>query len=758
MSAQIDSLINDLAPFADLGTEAPTVTVDGNKISFKMIRDGLSSEFKLDADGRIIELTEGINKRHASFKALLASPRFADLGRWADSQSVFLRERISQETIEVKGRLTGNSTTGGVELFDQIVSTSERAIPSVALTVVDGPAGIGKTSVIRALSYQRAKNYRITQKPLVLHVESRGRMLQNLTDLMAFALQTLRLNVTYDQILPLVRHGLVVLAIDGFDELGDPNGYDLAWAQVNDLINESRGEGSIILAGRETFISVDRLRAVLTAMNTQGDTLSAFSIIPLSPSAAKNYLKEKGWPQDIFDTDVVQGLFDKDSYALRPFFLNELAREGTLEQLRNNEISDLLSFLIEAMISREAGKFGRDVEAATTEESRKLFIRTLMEEIARDSADNQTDAISVDSLAWISEIAANKIMPLNVLGILKNRVGVIAFLIDDDRRGHRRFVHEQVANYFLSHSVTKSIITGDVPKFIRRNLIGLDFLESFCSVSRKWDDETCNAFTANSLGVLKQFSDYDRTRRNIAAILLSASSVMSREEPIIIENLSVDEVFFTETVSPIELKDVTINQLIARESDFRSVEFLENCHVISLVADEKTLPPVNIPLPSYINLFDETLHDPIDIKTWLASQFLFSYGADLKIAFVDAIGQLPLFELLHRVARYKAYWIKRDDEDRVAKRILDDPYWDVLLTVMRKHNLIQEKMIPASGRPSTFFHIKNRHNLLEVGDPVEDVRDFLTDLLRVSLIELKQREEEGKVEVNGILRTLMKHH
>ena len=57
-----------------------------------------------------------------------------------------------------------------------------------------------------------------------------------LQDLIAFSLQTLRLNVTYDQVPVLARHGLVSIAIDGFDELGDPNGYDLAWGQVNDLI------------------------------------------------------------------------------------------------------------------------------------------------------------------------------------------------------------------------------------------------------------------------------------------------------------------------------------------------------------------------------------------------------------------------------------------------------------------------------------------------------------------------------------------
>ena len=46
-------------------------------------------------------------------------------------------------------------------------------------------------------------------------------MLTFLQDLIAFSLQRLRLLVTYDQIPVLVRHGLVTLSIDGFDELGD---------------------------------------------------------------------------------------------------------------------------------------------------------------------------------------------------------------------------------------------------------------------------------------------------------------------------------------------------------------------------------------------------------------------------------------------------------------------------------------------------------------------------------------------------------
>jgi hypothetical protein len=191
----------------------------------------------------------------------------------------------------------------------------------------------------------------------------------------------------------LVRHGLVTLAIDGFDELGDPNGYDLAWAQVNDLVVEARGQGQIILAGRETFIGRERMKKALTAIDENVDLLEAFTLRPIEPTAAREWLAEKGWTEDLLSSETASSLFERESYALRPFFLSELARDGVAEQIQNGDIGDLLSFLITAMIDREAQKFGKDIEAVTTSESRAEFVIRVMEEVARDLAENQSNAI-----------------------------------------------------------------------------------------------------------------------------------------------------------------------------------------------------------------------------------------------------------------------------------------------------------------------------------------------------------------------------
>ena len=187
--------------------------------------------------------------------------------------------------------------------------------------------------------------------PLVLHVHSRGRVLSYLQDLIAFSLQRLRLSITFDQLPVLVRHGLVTLAIDGFDELGDPNGYELAWSQVNETIDEIRGAGTLILAGRETFIGLDRLKSTLRALRPP-DIVHGLTLRPSSPEDAEGWLRRKGW--SAADVEKVRYLLDPDSYALRPFFLARLAQPDMAEPLREATGTSLLSILIELMVERES--------------------------------------------------------------------------------------------------------------------------------------------------------------------------------------------------------------------------------------------------------------------------------------------------------------------------------------------------------------------------------------------------------------------
>ena len=590
----LESIQQDLAPFADLGTGAPRIVSFQRYLVCHLTREGVKTELVIDEAGGVVERVELAERRHESFKALLASPNFANLGKWADSQTVLLRDRIKEEDIDLSGKLSGENVEGGIALLDDSLTThntNPNLRPRVAITLIDGPAGIGKTSLIRLLSFRRASEYRFHQRALVLHVESRGRVLQNITDLMAFSLQTLRLNVTYDQIPVLVRNGLITLAVDGFDELGDPNGYRLAWAQVNDLIVSSRGEGVLLLSGRETFIKLETMERALSAFDRKYDKIQAFTLDLIKPMIARNWLREKTWTSEQLSSEAAVPLFEDGSYALRPFFISELSRRGVAEQIEAGDIEDLLSFLVNAMVKREASKFGSDIEAITSVSTRMLFVQKLMEEIARDLAENQTDSIPSESIAWLAEVVAYRLVPSELVGIITNRAEVIAFLTEDDRRGYKRFVHEQIQNYFLSKVTISSIIDGELPKYVRRNIFGFEFLENFCDVARHADQESIDRFSTAIVAQLSGADRLDRSKRNLGALLFSICSVAKPTQVPVIRNLNLDEIYVTESVCLIEIENTSINQLYARSADLRRLSFSNDCFIVSMIADQGTIPP-----------------------------------------------------------------------------------------------------------------------------------------------------------------------
>ncbi len=190
MTQQQSLTLDDLALFADLGTTPPRLASSGRSDVVRLVRNGREIELVLHPDGVIQERTDEGPRRHVDARALLASPNFGDLGRWADAQKVFLSARIARENIPIQGSLSADAPPVGMERVDAAIIPPDNAgIPRLHILLVDGPAGIGKTSLVRALAHKRATGYRLSGRPLILHVESRGRMLQNIMDLMAFSLQ-----------------------------------------------------------------------------------------------------------------------------------------------------------------------------------------------------------------------------------------------------------------------------------------------------------------------------------------------------------------------------------------------------------------------------------------------------------------------------------------------------------------------------------------------------------------------------------------
>lgn len=720
-----EDLLRDLSPFADIGTSVgsnqPKSSSKSTDLIVQMTRDGRSMKLVVDQSTGKVQLTKmGYPTRgFASFPALLASEDFANLRRWADMQAeVLKREAVDvKKMLPINGRTHKGCRVEGVEQVDALIGADPRGVDAAEVLLIDGPAGIGKTNLVEHLALARASAFRASPKPLLLHVKSRGRVLSNLQDLMAFSLQTIRSTTTYDQVPVLAKHGLVIVAIDGFDELGDPNGYELAWAQVNELIFDVRGKGTILLSGRDTFLGRTRLFRDVQSLRLNVDVVTGLTLESPSADQARTWLRSRNWTDVHFKTPAVAALLEDGSFALRPVFLTLFAEHIKPKDLRTESESYLTPLLVKHIIQRDAALFGRNVDAVLSRAGIENFLLGFLIEVARDMADSQADAMDEASLAWIVDACLGGEVPDEVRRLIKNRAGVVAFLRPDQRQGYKAFAHSHLQNYFLSLAAIQAIGAGELPKFIRRNLLGSEFLSVFVDVAAKVADAPqLSAFLRRSIGMSSVHSSVDRAMRNVGALLLAALPALDASHNI--SGYEVDEAVIRGTSGDVVLSNVAVHQLDCRDSDLTLAQF-EQCSVTSLIANDGSRFPASFPLPRLLSTGGgEELSSTAEISDWLSRRGRNTHSTVATGLASPDLKAHPIYRLLGRACRVRQYWLRAGD-DIQADKILRDQHWHTLASVLRESGYLREEQRQASGSSSTFTHIRQRERIL-----VEDRNDI----------------------------------
>jgi len=701
---------DDLSPFADLGTSVETTSK-----GFTLHRNGLHTAVEIDGASYIVRQAGEAPISFSSAREVLAGEPFSNLARIARNQAIVLTPfRVMGAPVPITTAL--RKVSGSVPVFannpepwaaldlwlrEQRQSQIDNGTD---LLLIDGPAGVGKTTIVREVSLLRAESYDGSQ-PLVMQISSRGRVLQNIGDLIAYSLQDVRANLTIGQLMALMRHGLVTLAIDGFDELSDPNGFQTAWSGLNALIADARGAATFLLAGRETFVSTDTIQSQLTSFDANRDRLSALSLSDPEPEGAREWLLTKvGWDSSLLNQEFVGPIFVKDSYALRPFFLDVVAREP--EALRNDNApaSDLLSYLVQVMILREADKFVESLDPPNVNEATMIYgsyVGRFLEEVARDLAENQTDSIADEALDLLATVAAHGILPEDQIPAVVQRARTVVFLANDVQSGHVRFAHEQLQQHFLSREALRSVGEGETPRYVRRNLFGRESLEVFAHVARGRAEETNLFLHAVRAGIA--MPSRDRTDANLSVLGIAAACGASPENADLhISNVGLGELHFPFSPPPgISIRDAVISILHAESADLRNVIFEGGVDIATLVINRQTMLPASAPMPHILVSHGGTTADRDIIRDTL------SPGAETGKNDV-----LPwpndLAELLGRIERYRPFWLRTnvEDTDRQGRRIISDDNWPKLFEALRNLDLVTVKARQAAGVRAEFLHFR----------------------------------------------------
>src|ERR1700685_53593 len=399
-----DQLKRDFAPFVDPATEL-IVGRGTQGVRLELFRNGIKHDYCYDATSHTIVARHPLRERKfPSLRSLFASTDFADIKSLAATQARMHRTLSVDALIPAEGEIDENRLTRPA--LHKVLSPRRLDIGEIpthlVVVLIDGPAGVGKTSLIESVMVQRArKQSEAGALPPILHVASRGRRLTGLNDALAQSIQLVRAKFTYDQTPVLIRHGLLQIAIDGFDELVDPEGYKDAWFALRDFFDDVGVGGPIILAGRDTFFDQQSFLEQLGSAKRNLD-LSHIRLQPSTPSTAKDWLRKNGWQESDLKDPYTNIILRPGSYALRPYFLSQLATAKSWKAIDGGDLTPR-SFLVEKFVSREARLLSDQLSSPI--DAVKVRMNDLFQEIALEMADNETDTVDMGFLHLVTEVS-----------------------------------------------------------------------------------------------------------------------------------------------------------------------------------------------------------------------------------------------------------------------------------------------------------------------------------------------------------------
>lgn len=342
--------------------------------------------------------------------------------RWAENaanESQYLPFMVDPD-VEIPARLSvsemgsashpDEATLTGMkasDLLSEIDDISQENVGRTLITFVDGDAGSGKTRLLLGAALRRAELLSQTgagahaesQLPILLYVSSTGRVLDDLT-LVVEAAVAKTLNLTVDRIKALARNSLIVLLIDGFDELLGSSSYADALGSLRPWIADLQGRGAIVLSARSSYYENQYRRSVAKMPIALPVRHRSVRMEPWNDAELREFLIQAGG-----DPEVLKHLAKNEAILARlPFFARVLVATDPV-QVTSVSFS-LTRSLVESYVQREALKFSRGTNLRDHLISHEELFR-IFEEVALLMAGDSKREVDLDSL----ELAADAVIP-----------------------------------------------------------------------------------------------------------------------------------------------------------------------------------------------------------------------------------------------------------------------------------------------------------------------------------------------------------
>lgn len=480
-----EEFLADLAVFSDLGT-APAVIEDVlSHIRVEWTRHDVKRIAQADSPGNdrcVVSVDDGKSTTYGEF---LASPVMGDLGRLATKIGLLrgvVRQRSARKLgsgevvypmswyVDPRlGAAPGSLGGEGSALQHLQGFADDRSIDSTRLLFVMAEAGQGKSSVLEEFTVQQAERYlQGNTRHLALYIDAQGRGLARLDEVIAKQLNELDFLLGYNALVALVREGLIVLVIDGFDELiGSRGTFDDAFRSLSAFMEILDGKGSLIAAGRSTyFVQEYEARGRLLSDASRYTLEQAFlkpwthadqdRFVEIALRTTRLAEKRKAEVRTAFkefhEDDQVRGLLSRPLFARDVLFI--LLDGGT--KPADLTADRLIPYLAGEYLHREIkDKLRAGGESFLTPEQLEEYYRHLAEEMWEletrelDVADAETiiDVYADDSWGLVGQARE----------MARARAGKLPFLVVGATSRRVRFEHEVFFGYFLASSLVPAL-------------------------------------------------------------------------------------------------------------------------------------------------------------------------------------------------------------------------------------------------------------------------------------------------------------
>ena len=728
--------IDDLRLFAD-PFERFTESSNGGGWTATFVRKGEEIAIRRDAVGAISTLRGPGQRTYRSLKSLLVGEAFANLARLASAQLHVTRKLADETTGALKQPLpnAGRIECGGdtAELtFDDVCERLESPAAGLRVFVVNGAAGVGKSHLIERIVRRRAVPASYTSgAPLLLHVESRGKVLTSLSDRIAGTLSSLRASFVEEELKPLVRRGAVQVAIDGFDELSDSRGYARAWGALRDFIRDLGGKGACLLAGRDTMLDV---KTVLEGLgNTvDGDSITLLHVEHPPAGAVCDWLSRRSaWRGRNRELEIVEKQVGEIAYLGRPFFVSQLADLGPdrFQEAQGDPVADLM----EGIVRREGPKLTGEASGIDPQHASALY-RRVLSETAQMMMDDETDAVDVDLVGLVIEEVFTDQADAETVKALAQRAGALALLEETAGDGGKRsFPHETVKSYFFAHSVFEQFPEHGASTGWRRVPLSADDFRIFNRVAGRRTPEEQARLRERLLAGLRAANGYDYLRANLGGLLLAfaplAEDGSSEGDSLQLANLELSDAWMADVLGAprVRMARCDIHRLDVRGADLRGVRF-SDVRVHELIVDPFVRFGESVPQVNSVVRYDKS-----GKPRWLDSPSEWIEQQAAKPAPVDRDGPDERWRLLEKFARIsmRQYAIRsvKGNDDPAARKILGSPFWPDLRELLTRHGRLEAPDNEAAGPRSEWFHLVAGSEFLDPQGPVQDsTRKILAEL------------------------------